>query len=251
MKRILLLTAFTLCATAAQAADIYAYGAGGPAPAIKAAAEAFNQSSGNTVHVDFGPTPKWIEAAKQNADIVFSGSSYMMADYVKAMEGRIDETSIRPLYLRPAVIVVRKGNPKKIRGFKDLLKPGVKVAVTNGSGQVGLWEDVAARSGNIADVQALRRNIGVFAGNTGIAKNIWEQDPSFDAWLVYNHWALAFPAVGDIVPLERTYRIYRPMEVALTGKGESSPEAKAFVAFLQSAQGKAAFEKFGWRTRAR
>ena len=127
MKRILLLTAFALCTAAAQAADIYAYGAGGPAPAIKAAAEAFNQSSGNTVHVDFGPTPKWIEAAKQNADIVFSGSSYMMADYVKAMEGRIDETSIRPLYLRPAVIVVRKGNPKKIRGFKDLLKLGAGI----------------------------------------------------------------------------------------------------------------------------
>ncbi len=251
MKHIALLTAFLFCGTAAHAADIYAYGAGGPAPAVKAAAAAFNQTGNHTVHVDFGPTPKWIDAAKQNADIVFSGSAHMMADYVKAMEGRVDETSIRPLYLRPAVIVVRQGNPKKIRGFKDLLKPGIKVAVTNGSGQVGLWEDVAARSGNIADVQALRRNIGVFAGNTGIAKNIWEQDPSFDAWLVYNHWALAFPTVGEVVPLERQYRIYRPMEVALTDKGKNSPEAKAFIAFLQSAQGKAAFEKFGWHTGAR
>ena len=31
------------------------------------------------------------------------------------------------LYLRPVAILVRPGNPKGIRGFRDLLAPGVKV----------------------------------------------------------------------------------------------------------------------------
>ena len=38
---------------------------------------------------------------------------------------------------------------KKIKGFKDLAKPNTKVLVTHGAGQVGMWEDIAGRTGNI------------------------------------------------------------------------------------------------------
>lgn len=43
---------------------------------------------------------------------------------------------------------MRKGNPKNIKGFKDLAKSGVKVLVTHGAGQVGMWEDIAGRTEN-------------------------------------------------------------------------------------------------------
>nr|MDX8317363.1 hypothetical protein [Agrobacterium rosae] len=45
------------------AADIHVYGPGGPLPAMKEAAAAFEKSSGNTVIVTAGPTPQWIGKA--------------------------------------------------------------------------------------------------------------------------------------------------------------------------------------------
>ena len=69
-------------------------------------------------------------------------------------------------------ILVRPGNPKRIRGFQDLLIPGVKVLTVAGAGQTGLWEDVAGRTGDIRMVRALRKNI-VFpeAANSAAAKS--------------------------------------------------------------------------------
>lgn len=43
--------------------------------------------------------------------------------------------------------------------MRDLLKPGVRVLTVAGAGQVGLWEDVIGRTGDVAMVRALRSNI--------------------------------------------------------------------------------------------
>lgn len=61
-----------------------------------------------------------------------------MTDFIGAMQGQLVESTIEPLYLRPAAILVRRGNPKRIRGFRDLLKPGMRVMVVSGAGQVGM-----------------------------------------------------------------------------------------------------------------
>lgn len=166
----------------ASAETLFVYGPGGPLPAMKEAAAAFERMRGVAVQVTGGPTTPWLERARNDADIVFSGAEHMMTDYVKqlgdtsggrgARPGRIDESTIVPLYLRPVAMLVRPGNPKKIRRFEDLLRPGIKVLVVQGAGQTGLWEDVAGRTGDIRVVRAFRRNIGEVAGNSGDAKKI-------------------------------------------------------------------------------
>lgn len=58
-------------AGAAQAAEaLNVYGPGGPAPAMKEAAAAFEKKTGTRVTVTAGPTPKWINKAKADADVV-------------------------------------------------------------------------------------------------------------------------------------------------------------------------------------
>ncbi len=109
------------------------------------------------VEVTAGPTAEWIEKAKGDADIIYGGAEYMMTDFIKAMEGRIDETTVTPLYLRPSALLVRAGNPKRIQRFEDLLKPGLKVLVVQGAGQTALWEDMAGRKGNIKTVKRCAR----------------------------------------------------------------------------------------------
>ena len=222
---------------------LHAYGPGGPLPAMKEAAATFGQKRGINVEVTAGPTPQWIDHAKVDADMIFSGSEVMMSDFITAMPD-IDTTSVQPLYLRPAVILVRPGNPTHINGLADLLKSGHRILVVNGAGQQGLWEDVAGRLGDIGTVRALRSNIVKVAGNSAQAKQAWTDDNSIDAWLIWSSWQVANANVADQVPLEPQYAIYRDTGIALTKTAQ--PAAKEFANFLASPEGAAIFEKWGW-----
>ena len=225
---------------------VRAYGPGGPAPAMKEAAEAFSRARGVRVEVTAGPTDRWIGQARQDADVVFSGSEYMMTDFVKAMEGRIAEDTIDALYMRPAAILVRPGNPKKIGDLPDLAKPGVKVLVVQGAGQTGLWEDMAGKDGDIGLVRALRRNIVFHAPNSAAAKEHWVQHADVDAWIIYNIWQVSNPTLANAVAVSKRYVVYRDSGIALTRAGADRQVARGFVEFLRSKDGAAIFRKWGW-----
>ena len=226
------------------------YGPGGPAPAMLEAAKAFGTAHSISVNVVAGPTPQWVEKAKQDADIIFSGSENMFGDFAKALPGAFEMKDAYPLYLRPAAILVRPGNPKNIRGFRDLLAPNIKVLTVAGAGQTGLWEDVAGRTGDIAIVRAFRKNM-VFpeAANSGAAKEQWARQTDIDAWLIWNIWQVANPDLAQVVEMDEPFRIYRDAGVVLTRKGKAEPQAAAFVEFLKSAAGQKIFARWGWDAR--
>lgn len=234
---------------AAQEPVLRAYGPGGPAPAMKEAAAAFGAARGVRVEVIAGPTPEWADRAKQDADVIFSGAENMMSGFAAALPGLFELRDAEPLYLRPAAILVRPGNPKGIRGFRDLVKPGMKVLTVGGAGQVGLWEDVAGRTGDIRLVRALRRNL-VFPepGNSAEAKKQWTEQRDIDAWLIWSIWQVANPELAQVVALEKDFRIYRDAGVVVTRRGEQNPAARAFVEFLKSNDGRRIFAKWGWIT---
>lgn len=231
------------------AQDLNVYGPGGPAPAMKEAAQAFGKQHGIQVNVTAGPTPAWAEQARQNADVLFSGAENMMSGFATALPGVFDLRDARTLYLRPSAILVRPGNPKGIQGFKDLLKPGIKVMAVSGAGQTGLWEDVAGRLGDIDTVRAFRANLVLpEAGNSAQARSQWTDDKSIDAWLIWNIWQVSNPTLADVVPVEEPYRIYRDAGAVVTRHGKANPQAQAFVDYLASADGRAIFKKWGWKT---
>lgn len=228
-------------------APIHVYGPGGPAPAMQEAAKAFGAAHHVEVIVVAGPTPKWLDQAKANADLIFSGAETMMSDFQTAMPTEIDPASVEPLYLRPAAILVRPGNPDHITGITDLFKPKHHILVVNGAGQQGLWEDVAGRTGSIADIRGFRHNIAMVAGNSAAARADWIKDKSLDAWLIWNIWQVANPSLATTVPIAPRYAIYRDAGIAMTHAGEARPMVRQFAAFLASAKGKAIFTKWGWQ----
>ena len=150
----------------------------------------------------------------------------------------------------PVAILVRTGNPKGIRGFRDLLAPGVKVLIVAGAQQTGLWEDVAGRTGDIAMVRSFRKNMVLpEATNSGAAKEQWVQQKDIDAWLLWNLWQVVNPELAQLVEMDEPFRIYRDAGVVLTRKGSNEPQARAFVTFLQSPAGQKIFAKWGWDAR--
>lgn len=248
LTHLLLAATLSMAASAVLAQEtLYVYGPGGPAPAMKEAAAAFGKANGLKVEVTAGPTPSWIDKAKQNADVIFSGSETMMTDFSVAMEGRIVEKTVNPLYLRPMAILVRPGNPKHINGFRDILKPGMKILVVNGAGQNGVWEDVAGRKGDIETVRTMRTNIVSYAANSAVAKTTWTDNKDIDVWLIWNIWQVSNATLADVVSVEPEFAIYRDAGVGLTTQGTTKPSAKAFVEFLSSAEGARIFKKWGWK----
>ena len=229
-------------------ATLNVYGPGGPAPAMKEAAQAFGAAHNVTVQVTAGPTPQWAGKAKQDADVIYSGAENMMSDFAKALPDAFDLNSAQALYLRPVAMLVRPGNPKHIKGFRDLLAPGVKVLAVAGAGQTGLWEDVAGRTGDIAVVRAFRKNLLLpEAANSAEARKLWTEHADIDVWLIWNIWQVANPKLADLVEIDEPFRIYRDTGVVLTHKGQALPQAQAFVDFLQSSDGQAIFAKWGWK----
>jgi len=222
---------------------------------MKEAAAAFSRLRGVQVDVVGGPTPQWLEKAKSDADIIFSGAEHMMTDFIAQLKdapaGKIDVATVDPLYIRPAAILVRPGNPKHVRRFEDLLRPGLKILAVQGAGQTGMWEDMAGRTGDISIVRALRRNIGAVAPNSADARKIWTDDKSYDAWLIWNIWQVANPTLADVVPVAPKWRIYRDCGTALTDRGRDNTSAREFVQFLRSPEGARIFAKWGWITPAR
>jgi len=252
LKLSLLLKTFVLSslvfAQAVSAQEVlHVYGPGGPAPAMREAAQVFEQKTSIHVEITAGPTSAWLQQAKENADMIYSGSEHMMSDFILALEGQISSPKVEPLYLRPLALLVRPGNPKKIRGVRDLLKPGLNILVVNGAGQTGAWEDMIGRSGEIEKVKALRQNIKVAAKNSAEARQFWGQEPQLDVWIIWNIWQIANPSLADLVNIEPEYALYRDTAIVPSTRGETKPALKAFRDFLKSEQGAEIFAHWGWK----
>lgn len=233
------------CAVA-QESSIHVYGPGGPFPAINEAAKVFGAAHDVHIEVTRGPTGKWLNRAKADADIIYSGAEFMLTDFIRALDGQIDESTATPLYLRPSGLLVRPGNPRKIGDFDDILKQGIRILVVSGAGQTALWEDMAGKQGNIETVRELRNNIVYYALNSAEAKKIWLQKDDIDVWLIWNIWQVSNPSIADFVPVSDKYVIYRDCGIALTHKGGRRNIVKEFFDYLQSGEAGEIFRRWGW-----
>lgn len=223
------------------------YGAGGPHTAFQKVADIWQKRTGTQVEIVAGPESRWSRDAQADADIIWGTSEQSMTAFLQTYK-TFSSDQVQPIYLRPAVIAVRNGNPKNIRGFDDLLQEGRKIVVTEGAGVyntsgTGTWEDVAGRLGRLEDVAAFRKNIVEFAQGSGASYRAF-QELEADAWITWPNWPLTHPEELDLVPLEPERTIWRDISVAVAPN--SSPEARDFVGFLISEEGQEIMATEGW-----
>jgi accessory colonization factor AcfC len=170
----------------------------------------------------------------------------MMNNFVQRdLPAVIDTMTTRILSLHPSVIVVRTGNPKGIKGIKDLGKPGVKILVLAPPEGGGMWEDAAKSAGGDKLVEALRTNIGFSATTNMEAKALWLSEPACDAWLDLTPGQTKSPKV--ITAQENA--IYRSCVIAVTNRSTQRFLAEEFAAFIESPEGQAIFLKLSGQPR--
>ena len=229
---------------AAPVPELRVYGPGGPLTPMRGCGERFAKARGVKVTVDGGPEERWWGKAEKDADVVFSGAEYMLTELERRRPGFLDPATRRSLWVRPAAILVRRGNPRRIAGLADLARPGVRLLDVNGAGQLGLWEDLAGRVGLIPQIQ---RNIAVSTPNTSEAIAAWRNQPDLDAWITFASWHDRLKDEADLVELPEAERLYRGTPVAVARRTERRDLAIAFVEYLAGEECHAVFRQSGWK----
>jgi sulfate transport system substrate-binding protein len=156
------------------------------------------------------------------------------------------------------VIVVRKGNPKHITGWSDLIKPGVQVVTPNPFTSGGArWNIMAAYGAQLkegkspAEAQAYLKSL---------FHNVVSQDSSArnslqtflagrgDALLGYEDEAIADKKKGSpieyLIPTD-TILIQNP--IAVVGTGSSATQAQKFVNYLLTRPAQEVWASQGYR----
>ena len=154
------------------------------------------------------------------------------------------------------VFVLRNGNPKHIRDWEDLVKPGVQVVTPNPFTSGGArWNVMAAygamRRKGKTDAQAIAYLSKLFHHVVSQDKSAREALQTFlagrgDVMLAYENEAILAQHKGQpvvyLIP-KATIRIENP--VAVTTK--ASAPARAFVSFLHTAKAQTIFGQNGYR----
>ena len=156
------------------------------------------------------------------------------------------------------VFVVRDGNPKHIKGWGDLVKPGIQVITPNPFTSGGArWNVMAGygalrRAGKtdkqaIAYLYRLFKHVPVQPDSARSALQIFAQGKG-DVLLTYENEALYAEQKGvhtEFKTPKATLLVETP--VALTKSGLGKPAAKAFYRYLWSTTAQKAFAAQGYR----
>jgi sulfate transport system substrate-binding protein len=155
-------------------------------------------------------------------------------------------------------LAVRKGNPKGIKGWADLVKPGVKVVTPNPFTSGGARWNVMAAYGSQLEQGKTPAQGEAFLGS--LFKNVVVQDKSArdalqtfasgkgDVLIAYENEAIAAQQKGialDYVIPDQTILIENP--IAVTKKSSNAKKAKAFVDFLYTPAAQKIFASKGYR----
>jgi sulfate/thiosulfate-binding protein len=156
------------------------------------------------------------------------------------------------------VFAVRKGNPKKIKDWEDLVKPGVEVVTPNVQTSGGAKWNIMAAYG------AMRKKGKSHAAAVTYLRNLYKhvvsQDKSArealqtflagrgDVMLAYENEAIFANSKGQDVPYvipKATIRIENPIAIVKTSKNKG--KAGAFLAFLRTPKAQRIFGENGYR----
>lgn len=157
-----------------------------------------------------------------------------------------------------AVLAVRKGNPKKITGWADLVKPGVKVVTPNPfSSGSARWNLMAAYGAQVTTgktpaqaldfVKALLKNTVAQPASGSKATAAFVAGTG-DVLITYENEAIeaqqANQPIDYVIPAQ-TILIENP--VAVTTSAKDPTAAKAFVDYLYTDAAQKTFAAFGYR----
>jgi molybdate transport system substrate-binding protein len=210
-------------------------------PAMEEAVRTYQARYGVSVQATYAGSGTLLTqiVTEHTGDVYIPGADdYMQKALAK---GAVIPATIRTVaYLVPA-ICVPKGNPKHIRGLRDLTRPGLRV-VLGQKGAVCLGDvadSILTSAGLAAQVRKQVASYGLSCEEVCNALLLGEADAVI-AWDVY---ARQYPDKIESIPISKPYLRVRTVPGAVIKWTKNRQAAEAFLAFLTSASGKQIFAK--------
>ena len=217
-------------------------------PPTEEAARTFGQRANIQVRVTFGGSGFVLSQMKLSrmGDLYFPGSSDFM-EKAKREKLVFPETERIITYLVPA-INVQKGNPRKIRSLRDLLKPGLRLAIADPEGVcVGTYAvEVVEKNLRGDERERFRKNLVTTVESCEKTANIISLK-GVDAvigWRVFQHWDPERIETILLKPEEIPRIGYIPAAVSAFTRNREL--AEDFIRFLTQTDGKEIFRKHGY-----
>ncbi|NOZ47678.1 MAG: molybdate ABC transporter substrate-binding protein [Chlorobi bacterium] len=226
--------------------SILVYAGSASKPATEEIAQKFEKENNVRVNLIFGGSGYVLSQMilSQKGDIFFPGSSDFM-EIAKQKMVIIDSTEKKVAYMIPS-INVPKGNPKHIKGLKDLCKPNLRIAIANPENVcVGTYAvEIAENNLNPGELKQFRENIVNYTASCSktaatISLNMVD---AVLGWRVFHYWN---PQQIDNVALDTSQisRIgYIPIAISVFSKKQKM--AQQFIDFILSENGEKIFKKY-------
>lgn len=232
----------------AKAEDFLVFAGAASKPATEEIARLYQQKEGVKVLTTFGGSGFVLSQMKlaRKGDIYFPGSSDFM-EMAKKERSVFPETEKIIVYLVPA-INVQRGNPRKIGSLKDLLKPGLRLAIAEPNNVcVGAYAvEVVERNFTPPERELFRKNLVTMVESCEKTANIISLKGA-DAvlgWEVFESWDPERIERVLLKPEEIPRIGYIPAAVSRFTKDRA--RAERFINFLVSPESQSVFRKHGY-----
>jgi molybdate transport system substrate-binding protein len=221
------------------------YCGAGIRPAADEIVKAFEKEHGLTVECDYDGSERLLSRIKLSG----LGDVYMPGDvhYVEQAASQDLIASYKNACYFVPVILVQKGNPKKIQSLADLTRPGVDVGLGNpetcaiGRKSIRLFEK------NRISLDNVQRNLKFQSLTVNDLGNHIKLD-RLDAVIVWDAMAAYFAADGDMVPILPEQNIISTVAAGVLRTSKHPELARKLVDFIASDAGKAIFQKHHYTT---
>lgn len=210
-------------------------------PPMEKLLEMFKKETGVNAVISFGGSEDLLPQVKigRIGDVFITHDPYMK--YTKDEKAMLRWIHVG--YVAPA-LVVKKGNPKRLKRFEDLARPGLRVLLPNpqystcGEMVFGLMEKKGIKD-------AVMKNVGnaMFRSHADIGNKM--KLGAGDAAIMWKGVAHNYRDALDIVPCP--YEYDEEIRVGVIGLSytKNKAEVERFLKFVEK-HGKAVFEEFGY-----
>lgn len=175
-----------------------------------------------------------------------SGDLYMPGEdwYMKQAKGRgyVIESKVVTYFI--PVIMVEKGNPKKVQSLKDLLKPGLRVGIGEPkAAAIGDFTPKFLKANNIS-MTALKKNVVATFGTAPELGNAIKLG-AVDATIQWDAVASWYLDDVDVIAVPITKKTISPVPLGILKFTKHKAEALKFLEFVSGPEGKAIFKAAG------
>ena len=204
----------------------------------------YEREYGRPVHVQYGPSQTLLSPMEVNE----MGDLYLPADesFIELAHSKQLVAEVLPLAQMHVVVAVRRGNPKSIRSFEDLLRKDVTLAQANPEAtaigkltqallsRVGLWDKLRERTA------AFRTTV------TDVANDLVVQ--AADAGIVYDAVLHTYPDL-EFIELPEFKEAKSDVAVGVISSSKQPSAALHFARYLAAKdRGAKRYSEFGFKS---